>query len=110
MTALLQCGIIYVEEDDGLLGGDKIEVDKNTIPAAWATPIFKAFKLDKKNAEYFLQDGYFNNAYRQMVMYAWKRMQSGVPMERIAVEYNALIRKMEDDKKKMSSSEGIGSN
>ena len=45
-----------------------------------------------------------------MIMYAWKRMQSGVPMERIAVEYNALIRKMEDDKKKMSTFVSKGSN
>lgn len=101
---------LYVEEDDGLVGGDKTEEDKNAIPAAWASPIFKAFKLDKKNIEYFPQDGYFNNAYRQMIMYAWKRMQSGVPMERIAVEYNALIRKMEDDKKKMSTFVSKGSN
>ena len=101
---------LYVEEDDGLVGGDKTEEGKNAIPAAWASPIFKAFKLDKKNIEYFPQDGYFNNAYRQMIMYAWKRMQSGVPMERIAVEYNALIRKMEDDKKKMSTFVSKGSN
>lgn len=101
---------LYVEEDDGLVGGDKTEEDKNAIPAAWASPIFKAFKLDKKNIEYFPQDGYFNNAYRQMIMYAWERMQSGVPMERIAVEYNALIRKMEEDKKKMSTFVSKGSN
>lgn len=95
---------MYVKKDD-FADEEKAEEDKNVIPTAWASPMFNAFKLDKKNVEYFPQDGYFNNAYRQMVMYAWKRIQAGIPMERIAKEYSALVKKMNDNKKKMSSSE-----
>lgn len=74
------------------------EENKSRIPAAWATPMLNAFRLDKINLEYIKKDGYFNNAYRQMIFYAWSRVQDGVPLSVIAQEYDALISKMRKSK------------
>lgn len=90
-------------EDNYKLDGNEDE-QKNDIPTAWAVPMLNAFKLDKKHIEYFPTDGYFNNAYRQMILYAWERMQAGVSLQRIADEYNALIKRMKDNKKRSLTS------
>lgn len=66
--------------------------------AAWAVPMLNAFALDETNLDYIEEDGYFNNAYRQMVLYAWKRMQAGVSLEEIADEYQVLVNKMNAQK------------
>lgn len=60
----------------------------------WAAPMLKAFELDESNVKYIENDGYFNDAYRQMVLYFWKRMQEGVKMDKIVLEYDALVKKM----------------
>lgn len=65
---------------------------------AFAYPMFEAFKLNEKYVEYLKRDGYFNNAYRQMMLYFWKRHKDGVPINRIAVEYNALVNQMRKEK------------
>lgn len=75
--------------------------NKKSIPTAYAIPMLNAIRLDEKNLEYLQKDGYFNNAYRQMVLYAWKRMQSGIPLDKIALEYQALVRQMRENKKNM---------
>ena len=68
-----------------------VDGDDNTIPSAWAVPMLNAIKLDETNLEYFKKDGYFNNAYRQMILYAWERMKAGVSLESISKEYSALV-------------------
>ena len=68
-----------------------LDGDDNTIPSAWAVPMLNAIKLDETNLEYLKKDGYFNNAYRQMILYAWERMKAGVSLESISKEYSALV-------------------
>lgn len=67
--------------------------------SAWAAPMLNAIRLEPENARYLENDGYFNNAYRQMVLYFWKRVQQGVPVAKVAVEYDALIREMKKNSK-----------
>lgn len=62
----------------------------------WAAPMLKAFELDETNVKYIENDGYFNDAYRQMVLYFWKRMQDGVVMDKIVKEYDSLVKKMKE--------------
>ena len=61
--------------------------------------MLQAFRLDPANIRYIKSDGYFNDAYRQLVLYFWTRMQSGVPQDKIAAEYNMLRRKIEQENK-----------
>ena len=68
-----------------------VDGDDNTIPSAWAVPMLNAIKLDETNLEYLKKDGYFNNAYCQMIVYAWERMKAGVSLESISKEYAALV-------------------
>lgn len=56
-------------------------------------PMLRAFKLNNDNVKYFENDGYFNDAYRLLVLYFWKRMSEGVSMEQISDEYDALVSK-----------------
>lgn len=56
-------------------------------------PMLKAFELDKENVKYLENDGYFNDAYRLLVFYFWKRINEGVDREQIAKEYDALVSK-----------------
>ena len=65
----------------------------------WAAPMLQAFRLDPANIRYIKSDGYFNDAYRQLVLYFWHRMQSGVPQDKIAAEYNMLRQKIEQENK-----------
>ena len=88
---------LYVEEDDFGME-EKKEEQANTIPSTWAVPMLNAIKLDEANLEYFKKDGYFNNAYRQMILYAWERMKAGVSLERISYEYSALVARMKKNK------------
>lgn len=90
--------------DDGYGEEKKQEENKNAIPTAWATPMLNAFRLDETNVDYLRNDGYFNNAYRQMVLYAWERMKDGIPLDRISKEYAALVSKMKKDKEKFRGS------
>lgn len=71
--------------------------------SAFAYPMLEAFKLDPKNVKYLENDGYFNNAYRQMMLYFWKRYERGIPVEKIAREYDALVKQMREQKGKHSS-------
>lgn len=66
---------------------------------AWAAPMLSAFAMDENNVRYIENDGYFNNAYRQMLLYFWERHKKGVPLERIIQEYRNLTKKMEQDEK-----------
>ena len=71
--------------------------------SAFAFPMLEAFKLDPKNVKYLENDGYFNNAYRQMMLYFWKRYERGIPVEKIAREYDALVKQMREQNGKHSS-------
>ena len=62
---------------------------------AWAAPMLSAFALDETNVGYIENDGYFNNAYRQMLLYFWERHKKGIPLEKIVQEYKLLTKKME---------------
>ena len=61
--------------------------------ADWAAPMLEAFRLNPENAEYIKTDGYFNDAYRSLVLYFWKRLQDGIPMTDICKEYDELVAK-----------------
>lgn len=87
---------VYNAEEDDV--DDANEMDKNS--ATWAAPMLNALRLDNDNAKYLETDGYFNNAYRQMIFYFWKRMQAGVPIEKVASEYDALVAQMRANAKK----------
>lgn len=67
---------------------------------AWAAPMLNAFSLNEDNVRYLESDGYFNDAYRQMLFYFWERKKSGIPMEQIVREYDALIKQMREIRKK----------
>lgn len=78
---------LYVAEDD----------DDNTAGQSrddWAAPMLNAIRLEPSYAQYLERDGYFNNAYRQMIFYFLKRSQQGVAPDRIVAEYNALVSEM----------------
>lgn len=85
---------IYVDPDD--VDGNENGTGIST--TAWAAPMFNALRLDEGNAEYLAHDGYFNNAYRQMVLYCWSRLKTGVPIEKVAEEYSALVARMRKNK------------
>ena len=61
--------------------------------ADWAAPMLEAFRLNPENAEYIKTDGYFNDAYRSLVLYFWKRIQDGIPITDICQEYDELVAK-----------------
>lgn len=65
---------------------------------AFAYPMFEAFKKNENFVKYLENDGYFNDAYRQMLRYFWKRYNDGVPMSTIAKEYTALVNLMREQK------------
>ena len=65
-----------------------------------ALPMLNAFSLNEDNVRYLESDGYFNDAYRQMLFYFWERKKSGIPMEQIVREYDALIKQMREIRKK----------
>lgn len=61
--------------------------------ADWAAPMLEAFRLNPENVEFIKTDGYFNDAYRGLVLYFWKRIQDGIPMDDICKEYDELVAK-----------------
>lgn len=65
----------------------------------WAAPMLKAFEMDEANVEYIKNDGFFNDAYRHLVLYIWKRMKDGLTIEQATAEYDALWNKVGDMKK-----------
>ena len=65
----------------------------------WGMPMLEALKLDPKWAEFLKEDGFFNDAYRAMILFFWQRMQDGEEMENIAREYDELAKKYFSDKK-----------
>ncbi len=83
--------IVYNEDVDSTQNKNNAET--------WAAPMLEAIRLDKSNADYLERDGYFNNAYRQLILYFWKRMQAGVPANKAALEYDALVARMRKNKK-----------
>lgn len=60
----------------------------------WAAPMLKAFELDEDHVKYIETDGYFNNAYRQMLLYFHKRLKDGVAIDKVLAEYKALVARM----------------
>lgn len=66
----------------------------------WAAPMLTAFELNEENVSYIENDGYFNNAYRQMVLYFHRRLKDGVSKERALAEYRALVARMQKNKDK----------
>lgn len=56
-------------------------------------PMLKAFELDKENVNFIQNDGYFNDAYRLLVLYFWKREQEGLKREDVIKEYDSLVKK-----------------
>ncbi len=91
---------MYADSEDDVDSGDDADDGKQTLtnPTAWAAPMLNALRLENSNVDYLENDGYFNNAYRQMVMYFWKRLQMGVPIERVVAEYDALVARMRKEK------------
>lgn len=81
---------VYNEDEED--STDESKTGKNT--SAWAAPMLNALRLDNSNVKYLETDGYFNDAYRQMIMYFWIRLQAGVPMAKVAAEYDALVAQM----------------
>ena len=65
----------------------------------WAAPMLEALKLNPELETWLVSDGYFNDAYRLLVRYFWRRMQADLKankepdMETIKAEYNALLKK-----------------
>ena len=68
-------------------------------PTDWAAPMLVALKLKPEMEKILETDGYFNDAYRRMVKYFWKRVKDGAPMEDICKEYDALVAKYFIEKK-----------
>lgn len=68
--------------------------------SAWAAPMLNALRLDSDNLKYLENDGYFNDAYRQMIFYSHTRLQAGVPLAKVAAEYDALVARMRKSKAK----------
>lgn len=66
----------------------------------WAAPMLNAIRLEPSNAKYLEGDGYFNNAYRQMIFYFQKRREQGVAPAKIVAEYTALVSEMRNKKNK----------
>lgn len=85
---------VYNEDEED--SQDESKVGKNT--STWAAPMLNALRLDNANVKYLETDGYFNNAYRQMIMYFWTRLQAGVPIAKVAAEYDALVAQMRKQK------------
>ena len=83
-------GAIYSIDEEELKGKSPREINMVT----WAAPMLNAFRLDKSNVKYLENDGYFNSAYRQMLMYFWTRLQAGVPIAKVAKEYDLLVAQM----------------
>ena len=77
---------------------DEENDDTGINTSKWAAPMLEAFRLEPSNVKYIERDGYFNDAYRKLVLYFWTRMQAGVPQEKIANEYNMLIKRQEKEK------------
>ncbi len=93
--------VMYAGAADDTQGGtDGEERNAQTRPD-WAAPMLEAIRLDNTNLAYIENDGYFNNAYRQMVAYFCKRLKAGVPIGRVVAEYDALIAQMRENKSKM---------
>lgn len=59
----------------------------------WAAPMLDAFRLNPDEANILREDGYFNDAYRQLLLYFWNRLQAGDDMDRIKFSYDNLINK-----------------
>lgn len=65
----------------------------------WAMPMLDAFRRDAKWVEHLKEDGFFNDAYRTMLLFFWQRIQDGVEMADIAKEYDTLAKKYFETKK-----------
>lgn len=70
---------VFIDEESGAIGDP------------FAAPMLKAFELDESNVEYIKTDGYFNDAYRLLVLYFWKRLSEGMKITDVAKEYDALV-------------------
>ena len=63
-------------------------------------PMLRAFELDNSNVEFIQNDGYFNDAYRLLVLYFWKRMNEGLTRQEVIAEYDELVRKVNEQSAK----------
>jgi len=77
---------IYVPEAEQLRAEGEVLYD-------WAAPMLDAFRMDPQNAEFLQGDGYFNDAYRGLVLFFWKRLKDGLTIDQIAKEYDYLVSK-----------------
>lgn len=66
----------------------------------FAAPILEAFKMAPNNVKYIETDGYFNDSYRLLSLFFWKRMQEGADLDSISMEYNGLRSKFMTAKNK----------
>lgn len=83
---------------DASLDTTQLESKEYIRHTTWAAPMLEALRLDTTNVAHLENDGYFNNAYRQMLLYFWKRLQAGVPIAKVVMEYNALVAQMRKQK------------
>lgn len=83
---------MYQRQDAGLIQLDQPPYASRFISTI-GEPMLKAFELDNENVKYLENDDYFNDAYRLLVFYFWKRINEGVDREQIAKEYDALVSK-----------------
>lgn len=56
----------------------------------WARPMIRAFEANEKNVDYIKYDGFFNSAYRHLVLYVWKRMKDGLTLDEACSEYDNM--------------------
>lgn len=83
---------MFQRQDPGLIQLDQSPYASRFISTI-GEPMLKAFELDRENVKYLENDGYFNDAYRLLLFYFWKRINEGVDGDRIAKEYDALVSK-----------------
>lgn len=81
----------YKNQNPTLIQLDKSPYESRFISTIGA-PMLKAFELDEENVKYIEHDGYFNDAYRLLVLYFWKRMKDGLSEDEVAKEYDALVK------------------
>lgn len=77
----------------GIYNADGISSARDASGSDFASPMLEALRRDPANQEYLKTDGYFTQPYRQLVFYFWKRLSDGLTEDKIATEYDALVKK-----------------
>lgn len=70
----------------------------------WGAPMLEALKRNPQYIKDLKEDGFFNDAYRTMILFFWQRMQDGAEMADIAREYDELAKKYFKPEKAQSNS------